>query len=138
MFHDSFLLFICWLFDENIFSRPSYRLTAEFSFDGCNGARSAPYETSSIRFCGARGNPREGGVATHPKRLAFSSAVLILEEKEELFGDNPWGHRLTPQNRVVLEKFIQCANEQGYIPSRPPLSNLFAPMDRGIHSNPGF
>lgn len=64
----------------------------------------------------------------YAKRSAFPSAVLILEEEVELFGENPWGHGLTPENQIVLEKFVQYANEQGYIPNRPKLSELFAPV----------
>jgi 4,5-dihydroxyphthalate decarboxylase len=64
----------------------------------------------------------------YAKRLAFPSAVLILEEEEDTFGENPWAHGLTPENRVVLEKFVEYAQEQGYIPFRPQLSDLFAPM----------
>jgi 4,5-dihydroxyphthalate decarboxylase len=64
----------------------------------------------------------------YAKRSAFPSAVLILEEEEDLFGKNPWGHGWTPENQIVLEKFVQYANEQGYIPHRPPLSELFAPV----------
>ena len=64
----------------------------------------------------------------YAKRLAFPSAVLILEEEKEVFGDNPWSHGLTAQNQVMLDKFVQYAHEQGYIPERPPLGELFAPV----------
>ena len=47
-----------------------------------------------------------------------------------MFGDNPWGHGLTPENQVVLEKFVQYAEEQGYIPYQPTLSDLFDPVGR--------
>lgn len=62
----------------------------------------------------------------YPKRLALPSAVLIVEEEEEAFGKDPFQHGLTPENRVVLEKFLQYAQEQGYISRRPKLSELFA------------
>ena len=64
----------------------------------------------------------------YPKRLALPSAVLVIEEEEEAFGKDPFQHGLTPQNQVVLEKFLQYAEEQGYISHRPELNDLFAPV----------
>jgi hypothetical protein len=60
--------------------------------------------------------------------LAFPNAVLILEEEEETFGENPWAHGFTTENQIVLEKFVEYAQEQGYISYRPKVSNLFAPV----------
>jgi hypothetical protein len=54
--------------------------------------------------------------------------VLILEEEEELFGKNPWPHGLSPENQVVIEKFVEYAKDQGYISYRPKLTDLFAPI----------
>ena len=64
----------------------------------------------------------------YPKRLALPSAVLVIEEEEEAFGKDPFQHGLTPQNQVVLEKFLQYAEDQGYIPHHPKPSDLFAPV----------
>ena len=63
----------------------------------------------------------------YPKRFSFPTAVLFLEEEEQRFGKDPWVHGLE-SNRVVLERFVQYAHEQGYIPFRPNVPELFAPL----------
>jgi ABC-type nitrate/sulfonate/bicarbonate transport system substrate-binding protein len=65
---------------------------------------------------------------SYPKRLALPAAVLVVEEEETAFGKEPFKHGLTPQNLLVLEKFIQYAHEQGYISRRPKPSEMFAAM----------
>jgi 4,5-dihydroxyphthalate decarboxylase len=64
----------------------------------------------------------------YSKGLAFPGAVMVLEEEEAIFGENPWAHGLTAQNRVVLAKFIQYAREQNYISEKPRVDDLFAPV----------
>ena len=64
----------------------------------------------------------------YPKRLALPAAVLVVEEEQAAFGKEPFQHGLTPQNRLVLEKFLQYAQEQGYISRRPTLNEMFAPL----------
>ena len=68
-----------------------------------------------------------GSEYEYPKRFSFPTAVLFLEEEEQRFGKDPWAHGLEP-NRAVLEKFVQYTHEQGYIPIRPNLAELFAPL----------
>ncbi|HEX2929298.1 MAG TPA: hypothetical protein VHV54_06270 [Candidatus Binatia bacterium] len=63
----------------------------------------------------------------YPKRFSFPTAVLFLEEEEQRFGNDPWAHGLE-SNRAVLEKFVQYAHEQEYIPLRPTVDELFAPV----------
>lgn len=65
----------------------------------------------------------------YPKRFSFPTAVLFLEEEEQRFGQNPWNHGLD-SNRVILEKFIEYAEQQGYISFRPSLNDLFAVPER--------
>ncbi len=60
----------------------------------------------------------------YPKRFSFPTAALFLEEEEKRFGTNPWQHGLEP-NRTVLDKFIEYAEEQGYISFRPSVDELF-------------
>jgi 4,5-dihydroxyphthalate decarboxylase len=60
----------------------------------------------------------------YPKRFSFPTAVLFREEEEKRFGKNPWSHGLN-SNTHVLEKFVEYAEQQGYISSRPSLSDLF-------------
>ncbi len=63
----------------------------------------------------------------YPKRFSFPTAVLFLEEEEKRFGNNPWTHGIEP-NRKVLEKFVEYARDQGYIPFQPALDDIFAPL----------
>ncbi|HWH78721.1 MAG TPA: hypothetical protein VNT76_15175 [Candidatus Binatus sp.] len=63
----------------------------------------------------------------YPKRFSFPTAVLFLEEEEKRFGKNSWLHGIEP-NRKILEKFVEYAKDQGYIPYQPTLNEIFAPL----------
>lgn len=60
----------------------------------------------------------------YPKRLSFPTAVLIVEEEEATFGKEPWAHGLAA-NEHVLQKFVQYAEEQNYVPYQPKIDDLF-------------
>jgi 4,5-dihydroxyphthalate decarboxylase len=65
----------------------------------------------------------------YPKRFSFPTAVLFMEEEEHKYGKNPWSHGLEP-NIHILEKFIEYAEEQGYISFRPSIDELFVLPER--------
>jgi 4,5-dihydroxyphthalate decarboxylase len=62
----------------------------------------------------------------YPKRLSFPTSVLVLEEEESKFGENPWEHGLEP-NRHNLDKFMEYAASQGYTGRRLGLDEAFWP-----------
>ena len=59
-------------------------------------------------------------------RSAFPGAVMVIEEEQAIYGENPWEHGLTARNVAMLEKFILYAHQQGYIRERPRVSDVFA------------
>ena len=48
----------------------------------------------------------------------------MLEDEESAFGGDPWAHGLEA-NEFVLEKFIEYAVAQGYIPKRLEIGEAF-------------
>ena len=53
------------------------------------------------------------------------------EEQEELFGTDPWEYGLGEQNTKTMETLIGYSHEQGIIPRRLTLDELFVNVDQG-------
>ena len=53
------------------------------------------------------------------------------EEQEELFGTDPWEYGLGEQNTKTLETLVRYSHEQGIIPRRLSLDELFVNVDQG-------
>jgi 4,5-dihydroxyphthalate decarboxylase len=60
----------------------------------------------------------------NPKHLSLPDGVFFLEQQRAIYGAKPYIHGVEP-NRQVLETFVRYAHEQGYIPRRPALAELF-------------
>jgi 4,5-dihydroxyphthalate decarboxylase len=60
-----------------------------------------------------------------PKHALFCEMLYTQEEEEVLYGANPWGQGVEA-NRTALDTFIRYAHEQGYIPRRPAIEEIFA------------
>lgn len=61
----------------------------------------------------------------YEKRLSYPMAAIIQEEEDRIFGKDPWAHGLAA-NKAALEKFLEYAKEQGYVPFQPEIHDLFA------------
>jgi 4,5-dihydroxyphthalate decarboxylase len=53
------------------------------------------------------------------------------EDQEEIFGTDPWEYGLGEQNTKTLETLIGYSHEQGIIPRRLTLDELFVNVDQG-------
>ncbi|HEX3440077.1 MAG TPA: hypothetical protein VHT93_07005 [Pseudolabrys sp.] len=60
-----------------------------------------------------------------PKHSLFCETLYTQEEEEALYGENPWAQGVEA-NRAALDTFIRYAHEQGYIPHRPSVEEVFA------------
>ena len=60
------------------------------------------------------------------KHITFPDAVFFLEEERRVWGANPWPHGLGAGNRHIVDTFVRYAHEQGYIPRRLAVEELFA------------
>jgi 4,5-dihydroxyphthalate decarboxylase len=87
-------------------------------------ANSQPWIVEKLLFAFREANEQCQASYEYPKRLSYPTAILLMEE-EEVFGENPWEHGLTC-NEPALEKFIEYAHAQNYIPYKPKIRELFA------------
>jgi 4,5-dihydroxyphthalate decarboxylase len=60
-----------------------------------------------------------------PKHSLFCEMLYTQEEEEALYGADPWAQGVEA-NGTALDTFIRYAHEQGYIPRRPPIEEIFA------------
>jgi 4,5-dihydroxyphthalate decarboxylase len=88
-------------------------------------AEQEPRITKSLyrAFCEAQ-DVCDEHLNANPKHTSLPDGVFFLEEQRKIYGTKPYVQGLEP-NRKVLETFVRYANEQGYIPRRPTLEELF-------------
>jgi hypothetical protein len=56
--------------------------------------------------------------------------VGFIARESGVFGDNPWGHGLTTENQVVLDKFVQYAESRVISPIAQSLAIFLPPIGR--------
>jgi 4,5-dihydroxyphthalate decarboxylase len=67
----------------------------------------------------------------NPRRVPLAWFRHALEEQEDILGKDPWVYGLGAANRKNLEALIQYSHEQGLIPRRLRVEDLFAATEQG-------
>jgi len=75
----------------------------------------------------------------NPRVLPLAFFQTAWEEQRDVLGSDPWEYGLGPANRRNLETIIRYTAEQGLIPSRPEVREVFVPLDSDAFTGtPGF
>jgi 4,5-dihydroxyphthalate decarboxylase len=75
----------------------------------------------------------------NPRVLPLAFFQTAWEEQRDVLGSDPWEYGLGPANRRNLETIIRYTAEQGLIPSRPEIQEVFVPLDSDAFTGtPGF
>jgi 4,5-dihydroxyphthalate decarboxylase len=67
----------------------------------------------------------------NPRIVPLAWYQEALEEQEEILGPDPWEYGLTDKNRHTLETLAGFSFEQGLLPRRFSLDELFLPVFQG-------
>lgn len=67
----------------------------------------------------------------NPRRVPLAWFRHAVEEQEDILGKDPWVYGLGVANRKNLETLIQYSHEQGLIPRRLRVEDLFAAAEQG-------
>jgi 4,5-dihydroxyphthalate decarboxylase len=60
-----------------------------------------------------------------PKHSMFCETLYTQEEERRMYGEDPWKQGVAA-NQKAIEVFIRYCHEQGYIPRRPKVDEIFA------------
>ena len=69
---------------------------------------------------------------SNPRALPIAFYTSTMEEQTALLGPDPWQYSMNDINRKNVETSLRYCYEQGLITKKPPIDELFVPLDRLI------
>ena len=69
--------------------------------------------------------------AMNPRLVPLAWYQEAMEEQEQILGDDPWEYGITEKNRKTLEMLAGFSFEQGLLPRKFSLDELFLPVFQG-------